>query len=678
MRLVEKSIPWGMSHGLSAEGTPACSIDKVTKRSTMQSSSISPARDDAPQICWMLFGNAGILALVLIALFTLATPSLAALSLVWSDEFDGTSLDTDNWTIDIGDGCPDLCGWGNNELEYYLADNVTVADGNLTLTTRQQYYGGRQYTSGKVHTRDKQVFLYGRMEMRAKIPTGGGMWPAFWMMPQDDVYGGWASSGEIDIMEAANATTSIGGTIHYGGSWPENASSGGSYSLGGANFADEYHVYAVEWEPEEIRWYVDDVLYSTKYSWQWYSSGAPDNPLAPFDQDFYIILNAAIGGDYTGCTSPSCITADLPQEFLIDYVRVYQETGNEAPAVTITAPTAADNPPAGDIIITAAASDPDGEIATVEFYAGTTYLGEDTIAPYTFTWNAVDHGCYFIAAKAIDDEGAFSSDTVDITVGDGCGQAPFPGAPPVFPARVEAEDFDIGGEGIAYHDTDEENLGGRYRLDEAVDIQDCNDTDGGFNLGWIYDVEWLEYTVEVPADGEYPIDVRVASPGAGGTFHIEFGGMNRTGDVDIPGTGGWQNWTTVSTTATLQAGVQVMRFVPTLQGFNLNYFDITVATPVPDAAPAALVLHPCYPNPFNPATTISFVLPVSGAVDLAIYDVTGKLVKRLVAGDVVAAGHHDVQWNGRTDSGIQAASGTYFTRLIAHGEQLTRRMTLLK
>ena len=98
--------------------------------------------------------------------------------------------------------------------------------------------------------------------MRAKIPTGGGMWPAFWMMPQDDVYGGWAASGEIDIMESANGTTSVGGALHYGGSWPDNTSTSGSYSLGGANFADDFHIYAVEWEPDEIRWYVDGVLYS--------------------------------------------------------------------------------------------------------------------------------------------------------------------------------------------------------------------------------------------------------------------------------------------------------------------------------------------------------------------------------------------------------------------------------
>jgi len=620
------------------------------------------------------------LALLIVVLTGFAVPSVAALSLVWSDEFEGSSLDAANWNIDIGDGCPDLCGWGNNELEYYRAQNVTVADGNLILTAKEEYYGGRSFTSGKVHTRDKQYFVYGRIEMRAKIPTGGGMWPAFWMMPQDDAYGGWAASGEIDIMESTNSTTSIGGTIHYGGSYPDNTYSSGSYSLGGANFADEYHVYAVEWDPEQIRWYVDDALYSTKYSWQWYSDGDPDNPLAPFDQDFYIILNAAVGGNLTGCLNPGCVTADLPQEFLIDYVRVYQETSNIAPTVAITYPTEGTNPPAGDITITATAADEDGTVARVEFYAGTIYLGEDTVAPYAYTWASVADGCYSIIAKAVDDEGAFSSDTANITVGAGCGQGPYPGSPFVPPTRVEAEDFDIGGEGIAYHDFEPENLGHEYRTSEGVDVQTCSDEGGGYNLGWILVGEWLEYTIDVPAAGTYPIEVRVASPNLGGTFHIEFNGVDGTGDVDVPVTGGWQTWTTVHTEATLPAGVQIMKFVPTVQGFNLNYFDILPAAlaNTPDVQSTGHILHPCYPNPFNPATTLSYELASPAAVNLVIYDVTGKLVRELVSAEVTAAGRHEVVWNGRNEDGRVVAAGVYFYRLDAGRYTETRRMTLVK
>jgi len=621
----------------------------------------------------------GTCAVAVVAAMSLVSPAAAALSLVWSDEFNGTSVDTANWTIDIGDGCPDLCGWGNNELQYYRSQNVSVSGGNLILEARMENFGGLYFTSGKVHTRDKQSFLYGRIEMRAQIPTGGGMWPAFWMMPQDDAYGGWAASGELDIMEAANATDSIGGTIHYGGSWPDNQYSYGNYNPGGVNFGDDFHIYAVEWEPEQIRWYVDGVLYSTKYSTQWYSDGAPGNPLAPFDQDFYIILNAAVGGNYTGCTNWSCITADLPEQYLIDYVRVYQETGNLEPTVEITSPNESDNPPAGDITFEATASDTDGTVTTVEFYHGQTYLGEDTTAPYSYVWPSVADGCYTITAKAIDNEGAVGEDTVDITVGAGCGQIPYGGAF-VPPGRLEAEDFDIGGEGVSYHDSDLYNEGGVYRGGVGVDIESCSDAGNGYNVGWINPDEWLEYTLDVPVAGEYPIDIRVASLQGGGVFHIEFDGVDGTGDLAVPATGGWQNWTTVSATANIDAGSHIMRFAATADGFNLNYFEFLEPTTdvSPDLPSTGCRLHPCYPNPFNPSTTISYELPEPATVDLVIFDVAGQVVRTLAVAEAVGSGRHEVVWNGRDAMGRAAAAGVYFCKLDAAGYTETRRMSLVK
>lgn len=608
------------------------------------------------------------------------TPAYATYSLVWSDEFNGTSLDASNWTPDIGDGCPYLCGWGNNELQYYRAENVTVSGGNLVLTTLAQSFGGRSYTSGKVTTRNKQTFLYGRIEMRAKIPTGGGMWPAFWMMPQDDVYGGWAASGEIDIMESANATTSVGGTLHYGGSYPYNTSSGGSYSLGGANFAGDFHIYAVEWEPDEMRWFVDGVLFLTKTSAQWFSDGAPGNPRAPFDQEFYILLNAAIGGYYTGCTSPGCITASLPQQYLIDYVRVYEDIVNDLPTVSITSPISGSSLPPGDITIDATASDTDGSVAKVEFYDGAVYLGEDTTAPYTFVWNSVSDGCYEIVARVIDDLGGTNTDAVDITVGTGCGQTPYFGSPFVFPTRIEAEDFDLGGEGVAYHDADAGNNGSQYRTTQDVDIEACSDGGGGYNIGWINPGEWLEYTVTVPTAGTYTLEARVASLSSGGTFHVEFNGTDETGDVNVPATGGWQTWTTVSATMTLAAGTQTMRFASTASGFNLNYLEILAATTgiLPGPQPSGNELHPCYPNPFKPETTISYMLKSPAVVSLTIYDVTGRRVQTLVAGEAASAGPHEVVWNGRDATGRAVAGGIYFCEMVAGGYSQTIRMVLLK
>lgn len=502
--------------------------------------------------------------------------------LVWSDEFDGTSLNMLNWSYDIGNGCPDLCGWGNNELQYYRAENVSVSGGNLIIEIREDD-AGYDYTSGKIHSRNKQDFLYGKVEARMKVPTGGGMWPAFWMMPTDSVYGGWAASGEIDIMETCNDTDYIGGTIHYGGGWPYNQYSGGSYSPGGVDFSDDFHIYTLEWEPDVMRWYVDGILYSTKTSSLWYSDGAPENPRAPFDQYFYILINTAVGGNYTGCTSSGCITAAFPQQYLVDWVRVYQDTANVSPAVSITSPVNGAELPAGDILIEAGASDTDGAVDTVEFYEGANYLGEDTSSPYSFNWTGVSDGCYTITAKAIDDVGGSGTDTISITVGNGCGQTPFPGSPFAIPGRIEAEDFDLGGEGIAYHDATSGNSGNQYRTLEDVDIENCTDTGGGYNTGWTESGEWLEYTINVPAAGEYTIEARVASNSTGGSFHLEFGGLDKTGTVLVPVTGGWQNWTTVSAAATLPAGTQIMRFVSSANDYNINYFDISATmVTVPD------------------------------------------------------------------------------------------------
>jgi beta-glucanase (GH16 family) len=619
-------------------------------------------------------------ALAIIVALGGAAPASATYSLIWSDEFNGTSLDSNNWAPDIGDGCPSLCGWGNNELQYYRAENVAVSGGNLILTARDESFGGRSFTSGKVTTRGKHSFLYGRVEMRAKIPTGGGMWPAFWMMPQDDVYGGWAASGEIDIMESANATTSVGGALHYGGSYPQNTYTTASYSLGGTNFADDFHIYAVEWEADTIRWYVDDVLFMTRVSSQWYTNAAPGNPQAPFDQEFYIILNTAVGGTYTGCTSPGCITADLPQEFLIDYVRVYEDILNFEPTVTITAPTGSTTLPAGDITIEATASDTDGSVVGVEFYNGAAYLGVDTSAPYSYTWTSVADGCYQIVARAIDNLGGIASDAVEITVGAGCGQSAYGGSPHVLPTKIEAEDFDVGGEGIAYHDIDATNNGGQYRPAEGVDIEACSDVGGGYNTGWTEPGEWLEYTVSVPVAGEYTIDTRVSSLSGGGQFHLAFNGVDKTGAIAVPNTTGWQTWTTVSATVILSAGPQLMRFVPTASGFNVNSFDIQggAVSAVPDARGAGYALHPCYPNPFNPITTLSYDLPAPAAVNLAVYNVAGKLVKTLIGGETVGAGRHETIWNGRDETGRVVAAGVYFYRLDAAGFSETRRMTLVK
>ncbi|MDX1694340.1 MAG: family 16 glycosylhydrolase [Ketobacteraceae bacterium] len=241
--------------------------------------------------------------------------------LVWRDEFDGARIDPAKWEHEVN-------GWGggNNELQYYTArpENSYQSGGTLKIVARQESYTGpdgtRNYTSARLRTLNKGDWLYGRFEIRARMPHGQGLWPAIWMLPTDWVYGGWAASGEIDIMEAVNLQAGGGndihGTLHYGGPWPDNVHSGTGFTPS-ASVVNEFHTYAVEWEPGEIRWYVDGQHYQTQREW-WSSAGAYP---APFNQRFHLILNVAVGGNWPG--SPDGGTR-FPQVMEVDYVRVYQ------------------------------------------------------------------------------------------------------------------------------------------------------------------------------------------------------------------------------------------------------------------------------------------------------------------------------------------------------------------
>lgn len=242
-------------------------------------------------------------------------------TLVWSDEFSGSELDLSRWSFQIGDGCDvNLCGWGNNELQWYQPGNVQVAGGFLTITARADGQGDRRYTSARIRTLGKGDWTYGRVEVRARLPRGQGIWPAIWMLPSDDRYGGWAASGEIDIVElVGHEPDRVHGTLHYGGEWPDNTYSGAPYVLASGTFADRFHTFALEWEPGEIRWYVDGNHYQTQTEWS--SSRAPYP--APFNQPFHLILNVAVGGNWPGY--PDARTT-FPQSMMIDYVRVYRKS----------------------------------------------------------------------------------------------------------------------------------------------------------------------------------------------------------------------------------------------------------------------------------------------------------------------------------------------------------------
>jgi len=246
-------------------------------------------------------------------------PTLEGYTLVWNDEFNEQNLDVTKWSYEVNGQ-----GGGNNELQYYTArnENSYVKDGTLTIVARKETFTGtdgtRGFTSARLRTLNKGDWKYGRFDIRAKLPEGQGMWPAIWMLPTEWKYGGWAASGEIDIMEILGQNPAkVYGTIHYGGTYPHNQHSGCNYTLPEGTFASSFHVFRLDWEPTELRWYVDDHLYCTKNDW---SSAGGEYP-APFVQDFHLLLNVAVGGNWPG--DPDSTTV-FPQTMQVDYVRVYK------------------------------------------------------------------------------------------------------------------------------------------------------------------------------------------------------------------------------------------------------------------------------------------------------------------------------------------------------------------
>src|SRR5690349_11403801 len=201
--------------------------------------------------------------------------------LVWSDEFDGKDIDRTKWDFDLGNGFFNydanvwIAGWGNNELQYYTreSDNAFVKDGMLHIRAIKESLHGFGYTSARLKTRKRdgsELFSkkYGKFEFRAKLPTGKGIWPAIWMLPQAEKFGGWAASGEIDILEVkGHEPNKVLGTLHFGSSWPANAEASKTYILPDKGTVADFHVYGLEWEPGVMRWSVDGKVYSTQSFW---------------------------------------------------------------------------------------------------------------------------------------------------------------------------------------------------------------------------------------------------------------------------------------------------------------------------------------------------------------------------------------------------------------------------
>lgn len=239
-------------------------------------------------------------------------------ALVWNDEFDAQTLSSD-WVFEIGDGCPNLCGWGNNELQYYRRENTELKDGYLVITAKEENRGGKNYTSSRLKTQGQQNFQFGRIDIRAALPQGQGIWPAFWMLGENITEVPWPACGEIDIMEmiggnADGRDNTVHGTLH----WDNNgsyASDGGKRSLSdGAILKDNFHVYSLIWEDNQITWLLDDEVF--------HSMDISPSAMDEFREPFFLLINMAVGGNWPGNPDASTL---FPQQMAVDYVRVFEQ-----------------------------------------------------------------------------------------------------------------------------------------------------------------------------------------------------------------------------------------------------------------------------------------------------------------------------------------------------------------
>lgn len=460
---------------------------------------------------------------------------------VWCDEFNYTGLpDSDLWNYDIGGS-----GWGNGEAQYYTfedEDNAYVGNGVLTIKAIKEYYQGNEYTSARLITKNTGDWLYGKIQVKAKLPSGKGTWPAIWMLPTDWEYGGWPDSGEIDIMEFVGYDGNrVHSTIH---TKAYNHSIGTQVGVSKTlnDLEDAFHVYEIEWEPGVIRTYVDGEIYAT------FDYDAADNiynenfEAWPFDKDFHLILNLAIGGAWGGAQGID--DSIFPTEFLIDYVRVYQK---DYVGMDVEAPS---NP---------------GNLAALNETSNSIFIGWDVavddvlVKEYKILVNDVLYDTTTVSGMMIEGLEASTNYTIKVIAVDFVGNESSGStmnkatkAPPSVNTRVEAEDFS--------------SMTG-------IQTEETSDAGGGLNVGWIDQGDSLTYNLQVTEAGTYKVNFRITSPAGGGTFNF-MKDATLLDSVSVPSTGGWQSWdTTSSNSFYLEVGTYTFEIDITYGGFNLNYFE---------------------------------------------------------------------------------------------------------
>lgn len=574
--------------------------------------------------------------------------------LVWSDEFNYSGAPDDRfWSHEIMKYPP------NDELEYYVDSrkNSIVEDGMLKIRAVKEVLEERNYTSARIVSRNKVDWKYGRVEVRAKLPAGTGTWPAIWMMYTKDLYGGWPSSGEIDIMEHVGKDPNyVHATIHTKAyNHVNNTQIGKAYYLPDAEKA--YHVYSCEWNEDSVKVFVDNNHYFT-----FKNDRKGKFETWPYNHDFYLILNIAIGGGWGGAVDNTIFKNDTSVQMLIDYVRLYKKASDfsitgpaqliEKTEATYSVPayngshnfewivpqgveaitkldsnvvnvkwgcqtdtlklkvTSAGDTSVNSFIVSTKEPKIKGKLWVAENAENVIY-SVDSLPGATFKWYAGE-GITFPAGDSFSkvkvsfaQEGTLYVEVTtacktrkdSIKIGFGTGQFPYPDAnkPATIPGKITAAYFDQGGPSIAYKDNDVDNQGKALRLDEQVDVESFDNT---YTVGWFDRGEWLKYTVEVTETNTYTAIFRVASGSTtGGKFDILIDDVV-IGTGTVSNTGDWNKFTNLNVyNLNLNEGKHVLT-IKSYGGFNLGTMTFSIQTDIVRLSTNEVSIFP------NPASDI--------------------------------------------------------------------------
>ncbi|AZQ64282.1 carbohydrate-binding protein [Flammeovirga pectinis] len=594
-------------------------------------SGVIPAQVDGTIINYQIKAtdNDGLVTITNQQSITVNDPDINEPQLIWSDEFNYTGLpDPSKWGYDVGNG-----GYGNNELQNYTEnrlENARVENGHLIIEARRDWHQNIEYSSARLVTKNKGDWLYGRVDVSAKLPGGKGTWAAIWMLPTDWEYGGWPDSGEIDIMENVGYDpNTVHGTVHTE-AYNHRIGTQLSNSIDKSTYQSEFHSYSVEWTEDKMDFFIDGEKYFTHLK----HGGSPE---WPFDKRFHLILNLAVGGDWGGALG---VDSNIwPQRMEVDYVRVYDK-GSSQEVVTTTLPGRleaenysdaegiqketcseggqnvgyissgdwlkynVDVTTAGSYLVEyRVASNNGGGQLNLEQNSGNTILGSVTI-PTTGgwqTWTTVSDTVQLTAGEqniAIGiPSGGFNINWIQFTA-----ITDIPNN--VTPIRIEAE---------------------AYSIMDGLQKETCSE--GGENIGYTDQNDWAVYDVEIPA-GNYEVSYRFAAMNSGGEIQLEkAGGGGVFAKTAIGSTGGWQTWSTVSDQISITEPISKIAINIRQGGFNLNWIEL-----VPQSSNARSIASTStlkleetlriYPIPATNKLTISNFK--NQIVDLNAYSLDGK------------------------------------------------------